>query len=107
MQKMTRAIGNAAIVAALLFAVTSPARADQYVHGYSRSDGTYVQPYWRSDPDGNPYNNYSFPGNLNPYTGTVAPGDPDTYLQNYYGNDGGYTGGSGFGSWLGDDGDDE
>ena len=31
---------------------------DVYVHGYSRSDGTYVRPHYRSAPDGNPYNNY-------------------------------------------------
>ncbi|MCA1058125.1 hypothetical protein LCL96_04230 [Rossellomorea aquimaris] len=27
------------------------------VDGYYRSDGTYVEPYIRSNPDGNPYNN--------------------------------------------------
>jgi hypothetical protein len=27
------------------------------VNGYYRSDGTYVEPYIRSNPDGNPYNN--------------------------------------------------
>ncbi len=32
--------------------------ADQYVHGYVRSNGTYVEPYIRSTPDNNPYNNY-------------------------------------------------
>jgi len=47
-----------------------------YVHGYTRGNGTYVQPHWRSDPDGIPYNNFSYPGNLNPYTGKIAPGDP-------------------------------
>ena len=31
-----------------------PLCADEYVHGYYRSNGTYVQPYFRSDPDGNP-----------------------------------------------------
>jgi|TARA_B100001964_G_C13749145_1_gene386650 hypothetical protein len=36
---------------------------DVYVKGYYRSNGTYVQPHYRSAPDGNPYNNYSFPGN--------------------------------------------
>jgi hypothetical protein len=56
---------------------------DVYVNGYQRRDGTYVQPHMRSAPDGNPYNNYSFPGNVNPYTGKVAPGNPDTYLRNY------------------------
>ena len=96
MQTKTRVIGGAVIAAALI-AVTPAARADQFVNGYTRSDGTYVQPYWRSDPDGDPYNNYSFPGNVNPYTGAVAPGDPDTYLGNY----------SGFGGDLGSDSWDE
>ncbi|WP_291908775.1 SH3 domain-containing protein [Chitinophaga sp. CB10] len=54
------------------------------VSGYYRKDGTYVQPHYRSSPDGNPYNNWSYPGNVNPYTGKVAPGNPDTYLKNYY-----------------------
>ncbi|MCC5029771.1 MULTISPECIES: hypothetical protein [Burkholderia] len=43
--------------------------SDQTVSGYTRSDGTYVQPYHRTAPDGNPYNNYSTQGNVNPYTG--------------------------------------
>ncbi len=55
------------------------------VKGYYRKDGTYVKPHYRSSPDGNPYNNWSFPGNTNPYTGEVAPGNPETYLKNYYG----------------------
>jgi hypothetical protein len=54
------------------------------VRGYTRKDGTYVQPHTRSAPDGNPTNNYSFPGNYNPNTGTITPGNPDTYLENYY-----------------------
>ena len=54
------------------------------VSGYTRKDGTYVQPHYRSNPDGNPYNNWSYPGNINPYTGKVAPGNADTYLDNYY-----------------------
>ena len=43
--------------------------ADTYVNGSRRSDGTYVQPHHRSDRDGNPCNNYSHRGNVNPYTG--------------------------------------
>jgi hypothetical protein len=61
--------------------LTSAAFADVHVNGYYRSNGTYVQPYYRSDPDGNPYNNYSYPGNTNPYTGETATGNPDTYLE--------------------------
>lgn len=65
-------------------AVFNFADAAVHVKGYFRSNGTYVQPYYRSNPDSNPYNNWSFPGNTNPYTGKVAPGNPDTYLKNYY-----------------------
>lgn len=54
------------------------------VKGYYRKDGTYVKPHYRSNPDGNPYNNWSYPGNTNPYTGKTATGNPDTYLNNYY-----------------------
>lgn len=54
------------------------------VRGYFRKDGTYVAPHVRSAPDGNPYNNYSYPGNFNPNTGTITPGNPDTYLDKYY-----------------------
>ena len=68
----------------LVLALTSVVFADQYIQGYYRRDGTYVQPHYRSDPDRSPYNNYSYPGNINPYTGQVAPGNPDTYLQRYY-----------------------
>ncbi len=43
--------------------------ADVYVHGYYRSNGTYVQPYYRSDPNGTTLDNWSTKGNMNPYTG--------------------------------------
>lgn len=45
------------------------ASADTWVNGYFRSNGTYVQGHWRSDPDGSFYNNYSYKYNTNPYTG--------------------------------------
>ena len=49
-----------------------PASAgDTYVQGYTRSNGTYVQPHFRSAPDHNPYNNWSALGNTNPYTGVT------------------------------------
>jgi hypothetical protein len=76
----------AATVPAQANDVGSPAHAaevipvgDVYVNGYYRKDGTYVQPHYRSAPDGNARNNYSYPGNYNPYTGRVAPGNPDSY----------------------------
>ena len=43
--------------------------ADVYVSGYTRRDGTYVQPYYRTSPNSSQYDNYSTKGNVNPYTG--------------------------------------
>lgn len=57
------------IALALAAAFATPALADQFVNGYTRKDGTYVQPHYRSNPDGTTLNNYSAPGNINPYTG--------------------------------------
>ena len=49
---------------------------DTYVPGYWRSDGTYVRPHYRSDPDSSRWNNYSTKGRLNPYTGEWGSRDP-------------------------------
>jgi hypothetical protein len=50
--------------------------ADVYVNGYFRSNGTYVQPHYRSNPDGNSFNNWSTRGNMNPYTGRMGYKNP-------------------------------
>ena len=60
---------------------------DVYVNGYYKSNGTYVQPHFRSAPDGNLNNNWSTRGNVNPYTGKLG-------TRNSFGNNLG----SGFGS---------
>lgn len=57
------------IALALAAAFVTPALADQFVKGHTRSDGTYVAPHYRSSPDSSRYNNYSSQGNSNPYTG--------------------------------------
>jgi hypothetical protein len=60
-----------------------PAFADDvWVDGYTRSNGTQVQGYYRTRPDGNPYNNYSSQGNTNPYTG--QKGSVSSYSNNNY-----------------------
>lgn len=72
-----------ALIVLISFVTVSLVEAG-WVRGYYRSDGTYVRPHYRTNPDGNPYNNYSFPGNYNPNTGRITPGNPDTYLERYY-----------------------
>ncbi|GMK40575.1 hypothetical protein PCCS19_36310 [Paenibacillus sp. CCS19] len=55
-----------------------------FVDDYFRHDGTHVHGHMRSHPDGNPFNNYTYPGNINPFTGEIATGDPLTYLDHHY-----------------------
>jgi hypothetical protein len=62
----------AATAVAFFLAIASTADAQVRVRGYTRRDGTYVAPHYRSNPDGNFWNNWSTKGNVNPYTG--APG---------------------------------
>lgn len=43
--------------------------ADVYVRGHYRSNGTYVDPHYRTSPNNSSYDNWSSYGNTNPYTG--------------------------------------
>ena len=83
MRKIFTGIVSLAVLITFIYA--SNAEAIVSVKGYYRKNGTYVAPHYRSDPDGIPTNNWSYPGNTNPITGKTATGNPDTYLQNYYG----------------------
>ncbi len=58
-----------------LLLLTAIAKADHYVNGYTRSNGTYVQPHMQSNSNNNAYDNYSTRGNTNPYTGTRGTND--------------------------------
>lgn len=49
--------------------------ADVNVKGYQRSDGTYVQPHQRSNPNNSTNDNWSTKGNSNPYTGERGTND--------------------------------
>ncbi|MBF0542308.1 MAG: hypothetical protein HQK91_12765 [Nitrospirae bacterium] len=71
----------------LLMLLVLVAFADEYVNGYIRSDGTYVQGYSRTSPDNTIRNNYSTQGNINPYTekqGTVNPNNDKNYPSGVY-----------------------
>ena len=72
-----------ALVVLISFLTVGLAEAG-WVRGYYRHNGTYVRPHYRTNPDGNPYNNYSFPGNYNPNKGAITPGNPGRYLDRYY-----------------------
>lgn len=63
-----------ATLAAVLIAPSASAQVR--VKGYTRSDGTYVAPHYRSSPNSTTSDNYSTRGNVNPYTGTTGTRDP-------------------------------
>jgi len=71
------------VLVSMLLATVAFARVS--VRGYTRRDGTYVQPHQRTIPNRKPYDNYRFPGNYNPNTGRFTGGNEGTYLQRYYG----------------------
>jgi len=60
------------MVLAIICVTSITANADVYVRGYVRSNGTYVQPHYRSNPDGNFHNNWSTYPNVNPHTGSIG-----------------------------------
>ena len=69
-----------------LIFVSGMSLSDVSVRGYYRSNGTYVKPHMRSNPDGNFNNNWSTLGNVNPYTG-----NPGTKIHPNYQTNGSYT----------------
>lgn len=83
------------IVCALYFA--QAAKADTYVNGYYRRNGTYVAPHYRSDANGTKRDNWSTAGNVNPYTGRAGTKTYDSYnnyggsYNNYGGRSSGYS----------------
>ena len=62
-----------AIITAIIAAIgISTVSADVYVNSYTKKNGSFVQGHYRSNPDGNFYNNWSTKGNVNPYTGSIG-----------------------------------
>lgn len=69
-----KTLGVAAILAATVPLAIPTVSADQSVRGYSKKDGTYVEPYRRSNPSQYRFDNYGSKGNNNPYTGEKGYG---------------------------------
>ena len=84
-----KTIVSLAIALALLIPSVSFAQY-QYVNPYVRSDGTFVQGHYRTQSNGNTWDNWSTRGNTNPFTGKPGYVDPlggsSTYRQNTYSN---------------------
>lgn len=55
---------------------TSGIAQDVQVQGYTRSNGAYVAPHYRSAPDSSTYNNYGSRRNSGTNNGTAGTGRP-------------------------------
>lgn len=69
------------ILGALLILLTSIGYAQSYnrVSGYYRSNGTYVEPYYRTSPNNTIRDNWSTYPNVNPFTGRMGTVNPYNY----------------------------
>ena len=67
------------ILIAIAVLLSFNAFADTYVRGYTKQNGTYVEPHYRSSPNGTTLDNYSTKGNVNPYTGKEGNVNPPLY----------------------------
>lgn len=67
------------MVAAAICVFAADICAQVRVKGYTRKDGTYVAPHYRSSPNSSKLDNYSTQGNYNPYTGKRGTVNPYSY----------------------------
>ena len=77
------------LFSAEVFAKSKGGGSHVHVNGYTRKDGTYVQPHYRTSPDRTKTNNWSHSGNVNPYTGKVGTNtdsSPNYRGTGYYGS---------------------
>jgi hypothetical protein len=61
-------IGIITLISLFFFTVTA-INAYSRTKGYFKSNGTYVQPYYRSSPNSYKWDNWSSKGNINPFNG--------------------------------------
>lgn len=81
------------LVALILSLLSISAFADSFVSGHYRSDGTYVQPHYRSSPNSTVRDNFSYYGNRNPYTGSTGKNKYyDSPSSQYYRGNSGFSG---------------
>jgi len=74
---------NLVIVFGAMF-MNSPFVSAGWVEGYFKSNGTYVNGYWKSNPNGLKYDNYSFDGNWSDAFNDSYYSPTKKYSSNWY-----------------------
>jgi len=70
-------------IATCLWCLAFASFANEYVNGYYKRDGTYVEGHFKTSPNVTNHDNYSTQYNVNPYTDTTGSRAPD-YSPNAY-----------------------
>jgi hypothetical protein len=73
-----------ASIAIIFLSLVSFAQGYTHVSGYTRSNGTYVQGYYRTLPNDTRNDNWSTIGNTNPFTGVAGTKPGDSYYSSSY-----------------------
>lgn len=64
------------VLASIIFFELNTILFAQWINGYTKTNGQYVQGYNRSSKNSSTYDNYSTKGNYNPYTGKKGTKNP-------------------------------
>ena len=72
-------------LAAYLIVTSTTHAKDVYVKDYVKSDGTYVEPHYRTSPNNTVNDNWTTQGNYNPYTGEAGKKPQNPYDSGYSG----------------------
>jgi hypothetical protein len=64
------------LVGAVAITGSALAQGTVFQPGYTRNDGTFVSPHYRTAPNSTVQDNWSTRGNVNPYTGQPGYRDP-------------------------------
>lgn len=56
-----------AIAAGIILAVSASAQGTHWVNPYYERGGEFHRGHYQTNPDGNPFNNWSYPGTSYPY----------------------------------------
>ena len=64
------------IITILLLLIAQYSSAQKRTEGYTKKNGTYVAPHFKTKSNKSKHDNYSTKGNTNPFTGKKGTVDP-------------------------------
>ncbi|MBI4035731.1 hypothetical protein HY383_02190 [Candidatus Daviesbacteria bacterium] len=74
------------LLGVFVFSILIPTgvEAASRVKGYTKKNGTYVAPHYKTPPNKSKFDNFSTKGNINPYTGKKGTVNPYKFTPKKY-----------------------